>query len=239
MRTSIAGCTLWIAAATPLHAQNPPTAADPLTGHAAFGYLATSGNTESTNANASFGLQYLSDRWTHALDLSAVAATSDDVTTAEAYSTKYESRNAFGERAYLFTAVDWRQDRFSAYERQVSESLGYGHRLVDGERHVLSAQIGAGARQAKQRDGSEETDAFLRAAIDYSWILTETTGLTQDFVFESGSTNSSAESITAVRARLVGNIGLVVSYRVKRNTDVPPGLADTDYFTSIALEYTF
>ena len=42
-------------------AQNPP--ADPITGAAALGYLATNGNTDSTNANASFKLDW--DRGGH------------------------------------------------------------------------------------------------------------------------------------------------------------------------------
>lgn len=47
-------------------AQNTAPAADPVTGSAALGYLSTSGNTESTNGNASFKLGW--DRggsWVH------------------------------------------------------------------------------------------------------------------------------------------------------------------------------
>jgi putative salt-induced outer membrane protein len=239
-RISIAAAIAAIAAvAAGTASAQQPSPQDPLTGQASLGYLATSGNTESTNASAGFGLMYLRDEWAHDLDLSAVAATSNDVRTAEAYSSKYETRRAFGERGYLFMALDWRQDMFSAYDRQVSESIGYGRRLVDGARHVLNAEIGTGARQAELRDGPEQDDAIGRAALDYAWMFSEMTGLTHDLVVESGSENTSVESITAVRARLVGNIGLVVSYRVKRNSDVPAGIEDTDSFTSVALEYAF
>ena len=69
--------------------------------------------------------------------------------------------------------------------------------------------------------------------------MTEATGFKQDFVVESGSSNASFESVSALRARLIGSIGLVLSYRVKSNSDVPPGVVATGRFTSIALEYAF
>ena len=143
MPTVIFVLLLCLLSIEPLHAQNPPAGQrDPFSGQAAFGYLAMSGNTDSTSANASLGLLYHRAAWSHELDLSAVSATSAQATIAQAYSATYESRRAYGERAYLFMALDWQQDRFSAYDRQVSESIGYGRRLLDRERHVLNAEVG-------------------------------------------------------------------------------------------------
>jgi putative salt-induced outer membrane protein YdiY len=65
------------------------------------------------------------------------------------------------------------------------------------------------------------------------------TGFSHDLIVESGSSNTSIESIAALRARLVGNLALVFSYRIKRNSDVPADIEDTDTFTSVALEYAF
>ena len=218
---------------------NPPQKG--VSGQVALGYLATSGNTDSKNANASFGLLYALDFWKHEFDLSAVSATSNSVKTAEAYSAKYEGRRAFGEdqKAYIFTALDWKEDRFSAYDRQVSETAGYGRRLIERGPHVLNAEIGAGSRQATLRDGTDQNDGIVRGAVDYALTFSEMTGFTQDLTVESGSSNTSFESVSALKARLVGNIGLVLSYRIKHNSDVPPGVEATDRFTSISLEYSF
>lgn len=218
---------------------NPPPKG--ISGQVALGYLATSGNTESTNANASFELLYALDFWKHQFDISAVTATNNAVKTAEAYSAKYEGRRAFGEdkKAYIFTALDWKEDRFSAYDRQVSETAGYGRRLIEKGPHVLNAEIGAGSRQATLRDGTDRNDSIVRGAVDYALTFSEMTGFTQDLIIESGASNTSYESVSALKARLVGNIGLVLSYRVKHNSDVPPGVEATDRFTSISLEYSF
>jgi putative salt-induced outer membrane protein len=231
---------LLLAAAQPALAQPPPAPTDPLTGQVAVGYLATSGNTNSTNANATFALLYTLERWVHDFDATAVSASTEDVTTAEAYSAKYEGRRSFGDgKRYLFASLDWQRDRFSAYDEQVSEAVGYGRTLLSRGRQAMHGEIGVGARQSRLIDLTEESEAILHTALDYEFTMSETTAFKQDFVVESGSSNTTFESISALRARLIGKVGLVLSYRVKANSDVPPGVVASDRFTSIALEYAF
>jgi putative salt-induced outer membrane protein len=224
----------------PAFSQNPAPPTDPLTGQVAFGYIATSGNTESTNATGSFGLQYAGMRWSHDLKLAGVGATTDEETTAEAYAAGYKARRAFGaSKSYLFTALDWRKDRFSAYEEDLSESVGYGRRLVERGPHTLNGELGIGARQAELIDGTAEDEGIVRASLDYEWKFTDTTGFKQSLLVQSGDSNTSTESISALRARIIGDIGLVLSYRVRHNSDVVAGTVPTDRFTSIQLEYAF
>ena len=212
---------------------------DPISGSASLGYLATSGNTESTSANAAFSLIYDVDTWHHEFDLSAVGASTDKQTTAEAYSASYKTKRDFSEQSYVFGVLDWNKDRFSGYERQVSESFGYGRRLLNQERHVLNAEVGAGARQAERRGGQSQDETILRASTDYRWIINETTEFAQDLIVESGSDNTYVESVSALKARLFGDIALVISYTIKNNSDVPSGSDDTDTFSAISLEYAF
>lgn len=212
---------------------------DPISGSASLGYLATSGNTESTSANAAFSLIYDVGLWHHESDLSAVGASADERTTAEAYSAAYKAKRDFSERVYVFGVVDWNKDRFSGYEQQLSESVGYGRRMLDQQRHELNAEVGAGARQSDLRGGQKQDEAILRASADYRWIISETTEFAQDLILESGSDNTYLESISALKARLFGDIALVISHTIKNNSDVPPGSAKTDTFSAISLEYAF
>ncbi len=234
---------LWAALAAPLAAQQGQQGQQQdeggVSGKAAVGYIATSGNTESTNANASFELVYERPVWSHEFTLSAVSASTEDVTTAEAYTAAYEARRSFGERNYLFTTLDWRSDRFSAFDRQTSEAVGYGRRLVDSDRHELNVEGGLGARQAVRRSGLEEDEKIARLTLDYTLTVNDTTSFSQDVVVESGSTNTSTESVSQLRARLFGDVALVISHRIRYNSDVDPASESTDQFTSIALEYGF
>lgn len=211
----------------------------PISGKAAAGYLATSGNTESTNANAAFELLYERDIWTHEFALNGVMATNDGNTEAEAYAFTYEGRRDLGERGYFFTALDWERDEFSAFDQRISETLGYGRRLVRTDSHELNFEIGAGARQAERRDGTTRDDAIGRSTLDYVWTVNDTTEFSQDLVIESGSANTRTQAVSELRARLFGDVALVLSYRIKRNSNVAPGIEKTDSYSAISLEYAF
>jgi putative salt-induced outer membrane protein len=215
-------------------------AQDPLEGSIAFGYLATSGNTDSTNANAGFKLLW--DRgglWRHEWNALAVKASTDDVTTAEAYAAGYKAQRDFSESAYLFTSADWRRDEFSGYDEQTTEAVGYGRRLIDNDRHMLAIEGGLGAKQSTLIDGSELDEGIVRGGLQYVLTISENSDFSQKFLTEIGEDNRYTESVSALRARLIGNLAIVLSYTVKNNSDVPPTVEKTDTFTAISLEYGF
>jgi putative salt-induced outer membrane protein len=246
---------LLVLAAHPSLAQNPPPAPapapgaapaaappppDPIKGEVTLGYQSTKGNTDTESANATFALLYTLEHWSHGFDLAANSASTNATKTAEAYLAKYKGKHQFDAgKSYMFTALDWSHDRFSAYEEQLSESAGYGRRLIDSGKNTLNAEVGAGARQATRIDQTNEDEAILRLAMDYELKLTDKTGFKQSLVVESGSSNTSTEAISALRAQLVNMVGLVISFRIKTNSSVPPGVVATDRFTSIALAYAF
>lgn len=234
----------FVLALQPAHAQQPTAAtgtppANPWVAKATLGYLATSGNTESSSLNTGFLVQYTHGRWAHALDGLAIRSTEEEATTAEAYALGWKSEYNWTDTNYLFGRVDWRKDRFSGYDQQMSETVGYGRRLIDTGVHVLNAEIGAGARQSDLADGTSEDEAIVRGGLDYLWKLSETAEFTQVVAVESGSENTYLESVTALKARLVERLALVASYTIKNNSDVPPATEKTDTFTALSLEYTF
>ncbi|MEM9208195.1 MAG: DUF481 domain-containing protein [Pseudomonadota bacterium] len=224
-------------------AQEPTEAGkeDPWSGSATLGYLATSGNTDNTSLNTGFEIGYETGNWLHTLRAKAINNSQDNETTAEAYEAGWKTDYTFSETSYVFGRLDWRKDRFSGYERQVSQSVGYGRRLIDAEAHTLNLEAGIGARQQVLRDldQTEEDDVIFRAGLDYTWRLSETAEFRQDLIAESGESNTFIESITAIKASLIGEIALVASYTIRNNSDVPAGTQGTDRFTALSLEYTF
>lgn len=227
----------------PAFAQAPAAPAappDPFVGDISLGYLSTKGNTESTNANVKFDVSWdLDGPWKHEWHALAINARTDGLTTAESYSAGYKAKRDFSETSYLFFTGDWRKDRFSGYEEQVSEAVGYGRRLIDNEKHMLSLEGGAGAKQSDLTTGVSLDEAIIRGALDYLFTISETSNFEQKFLIEQGDENRYTESTSALKTRVVGNIALVLSYVIKSNSDVPVGIEKTDRFTSLALEYAF
>ena len=220
-------------------AGSPAAEESPWSGSASLGYLSTSGNTNTTSYNTAFKISYAKNKWTHAFDAAANGSDESDTVTAEAYQTGWKTTYDFSEHNYLFGLVDWRKDRFSGVSEQLSESIGYGRRIIDTPAHLLNAGIGSGHRSSDLRDNTSESGVIARLGLDYKWTFSETSNFEQNIGVEAGSDNTYIESVSAVRAKLLGDFAIVLSYTVRHNTDVPVGSEKTDKITAISLELAF
>ena len=102
----------------------------------------------------------------------------------------------------------------------------------------MNAELGAGARQSDLADGTEERETVVRGGMDYRWQLSDTAEFRQDLIVESGAENTYLESITALSAKVVGNVALVASFTIKNNSEVPVDTEKTDTYTALAYAYT-
>ena len=227
--------------ASPLLAQEEVAeeAVSPWSGKATLGYLATGGNTENSSLNSAFEVAYTSGKWAHMLKMLAINSSESEQTTAESYEVAWKTEYNFSEYNFMFGRANWRKDRFSGYKTQMSQTAGYGRRLFAAGAHTLNVEVGAGARQSELQDGMSEDDLIFRGGLDYKWVFSETADFSQVFVVEAGDINTYIESVSALRARLVGTLALVASYTIKNNSDVPIGTEKTDTFTALSLEYGF
>jgi putative salt-induced outer membrane protein len=222
-------------------AQAPaPAPVDPFVGKAALGYLATNGNTESTNANGSFEVTWdLDGPWKHDWNARAISARTNEVLTAESYTAAYKATRDFSATSYLFFSGDWRKDQFAGYDRQVSEAIGYGRRLLDTPRHMLALEGGGGAKQSDLIDGQKLDEAIIRGGLDYLFTISDNSEFSQKLLIEQGDDNRYTEWNSALKASIVGNLALVLSVVIKSNSDVPATIENTDRFTALSLEYGF
>ncbi|MEL7023164.1 MAG: DUF481 domain-containing protein [Pseudomonadota bacterium] len=208
-------------------------------GKVSFGFLGTSGNAESSSINAGSTLNWTLDRWTHSLELQALGSQDDVDTTAEAYLAGWKSDWAINDKSYVFGLLRYEKDKFSGYDQQLTQALGYGRNLIDTERTTWDVELGVGARQSDLRDNTTEDETIARFGTDYVYRFNESNEFNANFSVESGEFNTLARTLLAFKARLVGDLALVASYRVRYNSDVPVGTEETDTFTAISLEYAF
>jgi len=220
-------------------AADPAASAGPWSGNVRLGYLANSGNTETENVNFGFEVAYAIERWVHSLAGSAVGASDDNTTTAEAYTLGWKSTYDLTERDYLFGRVDWLKDKFSGFDEQLSEAIGYGRRLILQPHQTLSVEIGPGARQSELRTGEEEKELILALGSYYEYNFNENARFNFDVGMQMGEENTFTEAVAALRTKLVGDLSAVLSYTVRNNTDVPDDSEETDTMTAVALEYLF
>ena len=237
MKSRIALIAAALIAPVSLMAQEEPES--PWSGKATLGYLATSGNTENSTLNTGVEVGYKTGQWQHLASATAISASENDVNTAEAYTAGWKSEWNITDANYAFGQLDWRKDVFGAFDTQFSQTIGYGRRLIKTDKHLLNIEAGLGARQSETQDGISEDEVIFRGGAYYKWLFSETAEFRQDMTVESGSDNTYLEAVTAISAKLVGNVALVASYTVKHNTDVPALTEKTDTYTALSLEYVF
>lgn len=219
-------------------------------GSVAAGYVAVSGNSDSSTSNFKGEVMYDKDRWHHSALGTAVGASQDNDTSAEAYKAQVKTKYDLSDVIYTFGLAEYNKDRFSSYEHQLFELAGLGWRVfrTDSQELDLEGSIGATQSELQQTEPpalpltSDERDQgeFVgRIGADYHWHISETATFREVVSSSIGSSNTYIESLTELKAGIIGNVGLVLGYLVKHNTDVVAGAEKTDTQTSISLEYKF
>jgi len=117
------------------------------TSAAELGFVQTTGNTETESLNFKLAVDNKRKNWEHSFKLESVRSSDSMGTTAERYLILVKSEYRLNESAYLFDRLQYENDRFSGYDYQTSEVIGYGRHLVRNDAFKMSAEIGVGVRQ--------------------------------------------------------------------------------------------
>jgi|SRR5690554_7217 len=220
---------------------------------AELGAVSTSGNTEGTTVNGKITAKQRLERW-HNEYIASVLYRKDEVllqnglrekqTTAEKYyvsaKSAYQLTDEYGN---LFVFGSHTQDEFGSYHKYTTASAGYGLRIIDRETVTLDAEIGPGYywgdRVLADDLIAKEEGAMLRAAMDFSWIMTETATFNQSLGVEAAEDNTRYQSDTSVSVAINDRLQMKVGYSMARDTEVAPDKKNTDTTTYINLVYNF
>lgn len=205
---------------------------------AEFGMVITSGNTESETINGKFRVLNEREYWRHRLQGSGLNDSEEGDTNAERYQADYKTDYKLTRWDYIFGNLRYEKDRFANQDYRTSETVGYGRRLLDRSDLRWDAEVGAGARQLKPRDGDRENDAMLRLASDLRWEFTESGRLEQSLMMESTNEETFTESVSAIRGTMTDNLGLTLSFTVRHTDSVAADTERTDTVTAVNLSYS-
>ncbi len=212
---------------------------DQFAGRAQLGYIASRGNTDTTNLNGKLVLGWDRPDWRHGAVVNAIYSKDAETTTARNYRAGYKADRKLGEQNYLFLALNWETNEFAGFDRRTSEAIGYGRRLFQSDRQRLDLEIGVGGRQTDRTDGTEQDENIGRLALSYFLDFGESSDFSHQMAVEAGDFNTYVESVTSISSQLVGELDLVASFTAKRNSNVPVGREKLDSYTTISLQYSF
>ena len=92
---------------------------------------------------------------------------------------------------------------------------------------------------AETQDGEDFDSVIVRGAFNYSWFISETSKFTQTFSTEIGSDNTKSRAVSALTAKISGNLSMKLSLKLDHNSDVADGVDNLDTETAVTLVYSF
>jgi putative salt-induced outer membrane protein len=239
-------------AAMPAVAQDaPPPPPPPWQGEVSAGFIMTTGNSETTTANAKAQAIYQSTDWRNTFDAALIKSeqtskvTGLEEVTAERYLVTDKLDWNMTPRDYLFLSLEFEKDLAGPIRQRTSETVGYGRKLLTGPEHLLEAELGAGLRQTETQItptapvAVKEDDLIARGRAAYKWIFRAESHFGETLKAESGDSNTFIESVTELRISLYRKLYAQGTYTVRQNTKVPAGTEKTDTITAISLGWTF
>ena len=217
-----------------------------LKGDVQFGYLMSSGNTDSTTLNGKFNILYNLDEWLHKFSLEAYSTSDSDITTGERYKAAYQLDRKLDESRYLFGSASYEEDRFSGYENISTIAAGYGHEFYNVDKTTLDAEIGIGYRNSRLvpesvviGESAEINEALIRLAVDYHWHLGENRSVTSKLKIDAGEESVISYFDVSFITMIAGDLSFKASFEARHNSDVPVDTENLDTITSINLLYAF
>jgi len=208
-------------------------------GKGELGLVRTTGNSETESLHLKLGFVREGEKWRHRAGANALRADDTGVTTAERYGLEWQSDYKLTDRSWVLGALRYESDKFSAYDNQKTYTLGYGHMLLDNATHKLVGEVGVGYRDAELLTGETETGTIFRGVVDYAWTVTDTTEFTNRFLVESGSDNTFMQNVAGLAVAINSRFAMKFAYEYRHNSDVTPGVDNTDTITSANLVYNF
>ncbi|MDN4503784.1 DUF481 domain-containing protein [Alteromonadaceae bacterium BrNp21-10] len=209
-----------------------------------FGFIATTGNTETTSIKGKLSAHQELTQWSNDFAIEALykkdEINGEDKTTAQKFFLSGQGNYKLANPDHrLFGFASYADDKFSSYNYQATLAAGWSQKLWQDNTSKFNYSIGPGYSFSETAEGVEQNGFIVRAALDYQWKISDTANFKQLLSTEVGSDNTKSKSETSVSAQLSGGLSLKVSLILDHNSDVAEDIDNLDTQTAVTLVYSF
>ncbi len=208
-------------------------------GDAELGVVLTRGNSTTSNTNARVKVENDREHWRNRFSAAYLDASDSGDTTAQRYVADFNANYKFRPLDYVVMTLRYENDRFAGFKYRVSETLGYGRRLIDTETSRLEGELGAGGRHTKFLDGTRDNEGIVRVALKYARKISSTSEFREEAFSEIGVNNTHSESNTSLKVKVNASLAMKLNVLVTHDSTVPVGKLKTDTKTSVNMVYDF
>ncbi|WP_307719199.1 DUF481 domain-containing protein [Pseudoduganella armeniaca] len=216
---------------------------------AELGAITTSGNTSGTSVTGKIDARQEMEDWSNQYILTGFfkedrSEDSDgrkqSIRSAERFALSAKAAYKLmedGQRLYVLGShVD---DRFGAYTRYSSVSVGRGQRLYKSPDKIVEVELGPGYFNGVRATGEEESGLTVRGAANVRWQISPSALFTQTVAVERGTSNVHSVAETALSTKINGTMQMKAAFSARNDTNVPVDKKNTDTQTSVTLVYSF
>jgi putative salt-induced outer membrane protein len=209
-----------------------------------FGYIATTGNTETTSIKGKLSAHQELTQWSNDFIVEALYKKDQingvEQTTAQKYFLSAQGNYKLENPDHrLFGFASYEDDKFSSFNYQATLAAGWSQKVWEDDTSKLNYSIGPGYSFAETNQGVDQSGLIVRAALDYQWKISDTANFKQLLSTEVGSDNTKSKSETSVSAKISESFSLKVSLILDHNSDVADDIDNLDTQTAVTLVYSF
>jgi putative salt-induced outer membrane protein len=229
-----------------------PAAQAQWSGKAELGVLLSDGNTEAKSANTKLDLTHQGVKWKNNLYFAALYGENAEFSNAERYEARYQADLKMTDKLSWFFGLRGEEDRFSGFAYQATASTGITYQFIDNPTTKFDTSVGAGYRRLQPQiliqtdagevlsriNGEEDSEPVATLGSNFEHSFTENTKITNKFLAEAGSDNTSVTDDIALAVNMTDTLALAVGLGVRYNSDPPPLAETTDTLTTVNLVYS-
>jgi putative salt-induced outer membrane protein len=209
-----------------------------------FGFIATTGNTETTSIKGRLSAHQELIHWSNDYTIEALYKKDEisgvEQTTAQKYFLSAQGNYKLENPDHrLFGFTSYEDDRFSSFNYQATLASGWSQKMWEDETSQFSYSVGPGYSFAETNEDEEQNSLIVRAALDYQWKISDTANFKQLLSTEVGEDNTKSRSESSVSAQISGGLSLKVSLTLDHNSDVAVDIKKLETQTAVTLVYSF
>lgn len=226
-----------------------------LYGDTEFGFIVSSGNTNSTSFKFKGNLYQDFEKWRNQFKIDTLykrdknsETGSDEVSANRIFISAQGNYKVGVKNASLFIYGDYEEDQFSGLEFKSTIATGYGNRLYQGVKNKVDFDIGPGLYRSVADSDSDiaseddtKTGYLLRLALQWERKVSTRTRFNQNISIEQSlaGLNSRLKSETALISQVLGAVSLKFAYLYRYNSKPEDERLKYDSELSATMVYSF
>jgi putative salt-induced outer membrane protein len=211
------------------------------------GLTLNTGNKSNSDTNLDILLNWAKAPWKNSTDINFQYSKSAGTETKDQMLFQEQLQHSFNKnkkiKNYGYSNLTYQTNKFAAYEKQISFTLGYGRdwNWIKNKKITISTQLGPTYRLTVSQQTSQQEDKNFAGTVtaNLKYQYTKSTSLTEQISYTIGPPTNHLLSITSLTSKLNGKLSLSINYNVENWAEIPAGLTgNTNTSTTANLVYS-